>query len=494
RSSDLAALWCFLASLEDRRYMAGVGITLGLALLTKYSAVVLVPIMLGGYGLLKPAILRTRWAAISAAALVAVLSPVIVYNVMLFSARGHFDATLWAMLGQWHPDFATDKHAFQPWSAMLDWSHWMPDGFGWPLIIIALVGFALLALRMSPSKRLEQVRHRVGRVVAFGLAAAAFMITWWAPFFNTSVWFMAVPPAFIATGFVLVVIRTAVRDRAGTARARVGPWVVLGLSAVIFIFLCLTPARKQYAGLMTIPLTLAVGYALASMSRYRTMAMVTVGAVLLLALPTANGQQHSRPFGIAGVSYLPLRPTSYAYRQLDAWLDDLYRGQPPAAQFTTDAQVTARMQAAFVARYGAVMIQRRPPMVIWDDRMDFAAVRWTLMVRNQFLFQPTLSTTQVLNVIRYHGRDYLEKLRFNDYRFIFLTPQLLQRYQLSEPVESISARMQRFLEQAGYRPEVIGYDENIQPAFVVYRTTTWSMFPEWRNDPSEGGQESGSAG
>lgn len=482
----LATLWFFLRSFDNPRYLIGVGAGLGLSFLTKYSAVVLLPVIVGGYVLFAPKKIRPRWAVGGLAAAVFCLTPVILYNAMLFKTRGHFDATLWAMLGQSHADFAADKHAFQPWSALLDWWHWMAEGFGWPLMLVALAGIAALTWQIFADRREGNGRRAVLPGVASGAIVAVFLLMSFSVAFRPGS-LMRVTPVLAILGYFLVLLWWLARrkeDRSNPLQR--GAWIVLGLFGATFLFLCLAPARKQYAGLMVIPVALAAGYLLSELQpRLRGGARgMALAGLLLVVMPTANGQLRMRPDGAPGMAYLALRPTSVAYRQLDRWLDRLYQDQPPALQLTDDPQVSARMERMYVDRYGEATFNRRPPMVIWDDRMDFATVRWTMMVRNTYLFQPTLNTMHAVDVIRYHGLDFLETNGFNDFYFIFLEPSLAPD-DWPEP-DGVAIRMRHFLEQAGYRPEYILDPVTGQGAFAIFRTDTFRLFPAW-NDSVKGG-------
>jgi len=95
----LLTLYLFLLALDTNRHWQW-GISLGLALLAKYTAVILLPIFLLYFLFFKRRIFKTRqfWFAIVLA--VAIFSPVIIYNFNLFLARGHFDLQFAYLFGQ----------------------------------------------------------------------------------------------------------------------------------------------------------------------------------------------------------------------------------------------------------------------------------------------------------------------------------------------------------------------------------------------------------
>ena len=96
----MLATWLFLKTLEDARYFYGTVAATGIAMLMKYTAVILVPIFLIWCAWQRRDLLRWQRVVAAGALLVAILSPVLVYNVMLYRARHHFDFQISHLLGQ----------------------------------------------------------------------------------------------------------------------------------------------------------------------------------------------------------------------------------------------------------------------------------------------------------------------------------------------------------------------------------------------------------
>lgn len=90
----LLAVWLLLTATRDPRWLPLAGIGLGLALMTKYSALVLVPTFLAFLVICHRARLADRrlgWAILATGVIV---SPVFVYNLKLWQTRGHLDVQL----------------------------------------------------------------------------------------------------------------------------------------------------------------------------------------------------------------------------------------------------------------------------------------------------------------------------------------------------------------------------------------------------------------
>jgi uncharacterized membrane protein len=94
------ATWLFLKSLEESRYFQMAAVATGFALLTKYTAVVLLPIFLSYLVWRRRDLLTWRRVATTTLLLVVITSPAWIYNAMLFQARNHFDFQLSYLFGQ----------------------------------------------------------------------------------------------------------------------------------------------------------------------------------------------------------------------------------------------------------------------------------------------------------------------------------------------------------------------------------------------------------
>lgn len=101
----LLNLYLFLRFLDQPRRWLAFGAMFGLALLTKYVGVFLIPAYAALLALYRPLLLRDwrLWAALLVA--VAVFLPVIVYNVNFYRAFGHFDLQFSYLLNQATPEW-----------------------------------------------------------------------------------------------------------------------------------------------------------------------------------------------------------------------------------------------------------------------------------------------------------------------------------------------------------------------------------------------------
>ncbi len=143
----LLASYLFLRAVREGRSFIPLGITLGLALLTKYNAFILFPIF-GTFLLLyhREAFRRKDlWLALSLA--VVIFSPVIIYNVMLYKTVGHFDFQFSYVFGQNPKEWqvAPGKEVGSLLERAQDFFPRLVGSHSW--LFLALAGVALFFLR-----------------------------------------------------------------------------------------------------------------------------------------------------------------------------------------------------------------------------------------------------------------------------------------------------------------------------------------------------------
>lgn len=92
---------------QEKKYLFFWGISVGLALLSKYTAIFLLPAVFFYLLIWQREVFKRKDFWFSLILIGVILSPVIFYNFKVFEARGHFDAALSSMLGLHPKDFST---------------------------------------------------------------------------------------------------------------------------------------------------------------------------------------------------------------------------------------------------------------------------------------------------------------------------------------------------------------------------------------------------
>ncbi|MFA5126849.1 MAG: glycosyltransferase family 39 protein [Patescibacteria group bacterium] len=103
------SIYAFLIFLQNQktRYLYFWGLAVGLALLSKYTAIFIIPTTFFYLLIWQRPTLKNKHFWLSCLLIAIILTPVIIYNIMVFKARGHFDAALSSMLGMKPADFST---------------------------------------------------------------------------------------------------------------------------------------------------------------------------------------------------------------------------------------------------------------------------------------------------------------------------------------------------------------------------------------------------
>ena len=226
----LLCAWLFLKSEDEPQWLPWWGASLGLALISKYSALFLVPVF-AVYILLRRKIWisdKRFWLGLALTTLV--VSPVVVYNVMLWQTRGHFDVQ-WSSIAP-GAFFAAQRD----WSILFsspptrnllvnlrDLLKSLREAFSWPFAAVLGAGIAVVIFRMFR-------RHpkREDLFAVLGLASLAAFFTFTAP----SLRYLTIFVPWLVLPFALWMARWFSRER--KPGGRVLGWGIMAILAVVF--------------------------------------------------------------------------------------------------------------------------------------------------------------------------------------------------------------------------------------------------------------------
>ncbi|MDD5110229.1 MAG: glycosyltransferase family 39 protein [Patescibacteria group bacterium] len=95
----LSALYAFLRALKEPRWWYAMWLIYGLAVLSKYTVVVFLPIIISYLGIAARTTLREKKFWRGQIVFGVVILPIVIYNLALFHNRGHFDLQISSLLG-----------------------------------------------------------------------------------------------------------------------------------------------------------------------------------------------------------------------------------------------------------------------------------------------------------------------------------------------------------------------------------------------------------
>lgn len=163
----------------------------GFGLLSKYTTIFAPAAGVVSLVLWNRSVFRSKHWWASAALILAMLTPVIIYNVMMFSTRGHFDASLSAMAGMHPEDFSaiTGRSSTLSLSNILSVWSVLAAGISVPLFVLALASLFFLL-----KKLVTRSADTVTRVLLITLATGIVLFS----FAGASERFLTILTPFIA--------------------------------------------------------------------------------------------------------------------------------------------------------------------------------------------------------------------------------------------------------------------------------------------------------
>src|SRR3989344_847505 len=174
----VASLYFFVRYLTTERLSLVVAcfVLAGLAIMTKYTALFLLPLYVVHLLLFKRTVFKTIQPWFGAVALLITLLPIIVYNYFMYMTRGHFDAALSSMVGMRPDDFSAiaaraDRNIIDGFSAVIQA---LPGALSIVVTGILILSVAIIIWALA-QKRTSSIANTalIGEIFLFSLAILA---------------------------------------------------------------------------------------------------------------------------------------------------------------------------------------------------------------------------------------------------------------------------------------------------------------------------------
>jgi 4-amino-4-deoxy-L-arabinose transferase-like glycosyltransferase len=316
------------------KYLIFWGAALGLALISKYSAIFLLPAAFTYILVWKRSLFKQRGLILAASATLLILLPVIIYNLMMHSTRGHFDCGISGMIGAKVADFpyssakSLNSSIVGNFTLIINLTKSMTNIF---LAVLFMLSFIILAVKVARKKG-----DNIENFVFVNLLFALLMFTFTAP---TDRWLSIIVPLYALT--------------AG-----------LGINE-IFRFL----ADRQY-------------------SKTRISAQAIFIIILIVEFGYAfNTNILPMPLGGAGTFYGSTRWYNLGYYQLQNYIQNNIYQKLPAQKKVTVTQDMGITTDDF----------RGNNVIIYDDRVNWFALMFYLQPYSTFYKLPVLPISTVIN-------------------------------------------------------------------------------------------------
>ena len=360
----LLAVYFFLRALESDQYLIWTGVALGLGFVTKYNVFILVPVFLIYLALYKREYLKNKKLWLGVLFSILIFSPVIIYNIMLYASRGHFDFQVSHIIGQ------------------------VPAGG-----------------EEAPGKEIGTLIDRVKNFLPRVIASSSWLFL---ALFTVSVLFLRNAFLFLVFGFlVLLLLFIGPSYRFLTMLT---PWMALSIgSAAEHYFFAFLAAAKQSSGLLV------------GKTRSKTMLGGLIFAILLFEIfYSYNNQIAYYPAGPTPWLASKVRYENYnwGYNDLEKYLLREFEGKMPALTFNNRYQFLDDAQDHALERARAQNLEAYHALTVYYGNFDEGARLWIFDRLNVYHAWPIITFDTYLQYLRERGRNYYQKVGYKNYYFI----------------------------------------------------------------------------
>lgn len=360
----LASFYFFILSLENKKYYYYCAGFLALAFLTKYTAVFLIPVYLVYLFIYQKEIFREKFFYLSSAVFLLLLSPVIIYNTLLFKSRGHFDLQLSYLFGLtdkvagW--ENLTGKSDLTIVTRLVNLPLELVNFLSPIFLILLLLSILAIAFRLRKNKNLI--------LLSLVMLSLILLIGVVGPQDRFLVMFMPFFALAVAYLFSLVLVRK---------------------KAIVQSFLIVFIAFESFYCLNTFFIDQAWGKSPYTYSAY---------------LDSSRG--------------------SWGFNQLDDYFNKEFAGKVPGIRF----QLSNAYLENFVSkRYENLEGQDLNALIVYDFNIKDGPDIWYLQRRQFYQGWPLITADVFIKETTEKGADYYKNLGFNHFYFIQVTNSTLLR-------------------------------------------------------------------
>ncbi|MDO8585181.1 MAG: glycosyltransferase family 39 protein [bacterium] len=394
----LLTSYFFIRALKNGRDFMWAGVAFGLGLLAKYTVAVIAPILVTYAALFRRDVFRNKFFWLGGLAALAIFSPVILYNIGLYQATGHFDFQLSYIVGQ-DPEVwsvAPGKNIGTLGDRIANFIPRLIATNSW--LFLALFGIAV--------------------VVFFTRAALSYANVLKNISIRTSEWFLII--ALFWTTLLILKIGPSYRFL-----TMLTPWMAL-VVAVMFVAVY---ARAQGASFG---------------------AAMFVVCSIILAWETAyavNNELANYPHGSTPLFASKVRYENYnwGYNELGDYFANEFAGKAPAITFDVRYRFLERLRDEALAKANAEGALLYPAFVVAEGNFDHGAKLWVLDRLNIYHAWPIISGDTYRQYLKDHGVDYFARVGFKNYYFIMPTNSVLPAdlRPLTEGTEEVNIKNKR---------------------------------------------------
>lgn len=400
----ILSIYFFISAHEKSINYLWWGLAFGAGILTKYTFLFMGPVFAVALLVSHRSAWRDKWFYAGLAAVLVAISPVVIYNAMMWQTRGHLDAALSTLIGDHPEDFKG-----------------LTRGAGKDFDFIGVIS-SVIGGNLTPAFQI---------LLWLGLGVMLY---------SRPVLSYLIPLGFLWGLIMLTVVGN--HDRFGLA---VLPFLPLFIAyGVWWGFNNLRwPRSPMVVGILAAMIVWELFFAVQS----NLMPEPLISHKVFL--------DQSRPhFGV--------------YNDLENYVSRFYKDHPEPSSiimFTAEPQLAKyqekRIKRVFAKNPGT---PAQTHLLVFDDRIDWFAFTWIFERRRLYDSAPIHSITQFTEKLSQFGPSYYAKLGLKDVTLIVATDYALA----SEPIKNaLSTNVLREIEM-NYQPVEIIRDRKGEAAFRVY--------------------------
>ena len=368
----LLMVFCYLKSRENQKWFLASGAALGLALLSKYTAAVMVIPIVVDVAFFSRAALRNKffWGGVGFTVLL--FSPVIVYNALLYQTFQHFDFQLSYIFGQHVPQWVVtpgkDIGSLADRAIGFVTNMWVYGSRVFMVVGVASILYCVMSLW-------KKIKKPLARSLVFILSALI----------AHRVLFLAVGPG---VRFLTMII----------------PWVVLAIAFMVADFLASNKSWLRETSVVAL--------------------VVFIVAELLFSINTYVAYS---PIGIEGITYSHLHEDmrDWGYNELDTYLGTIVTGKYPSLTVPFDYAFVEDVRAKGIEQARADGATPTAYLFVYDDNMHDLAALWVLQRRALYDGWAVIPASVYEETIAEKGSGYYRLGGFTAIYFIRATDQIL---------------------------------------------------------------------
>jgi len=403
----LLASYLFLRTQKNDTYYLWTGAALGLGFITKYNTFILAPIFLTYLVLFNRKAFRNKKFWLGALFALVIFTPVIVYNIELYRAVGHFDFQFSFIFGQ-HPKV---------------WS-------------------------VTPGKEIGSINDRLSAFLP-NLAAVS------SPLFLT----------LVLTGFIWLLI-TLVKYKKNVFRQY--DFLLLAIFFHIGLLLQIGTAYR-FVSMLTPWFAILAALPVVAMPRKKIF-LAIFGIVLLSEIAyTINSQIAFYPAGpklLAFAKGARLENYNWGFNKLDRFLTNEFAGRHPAAAFEQKYTFIERIHENALRQAIKKGFRERSAIFIYDGNIDTAAQLWVLDRWQIYHAWPVIKTESYLDYLQENKFPDIKDTVFKEHYFIALSDTLPKKVPSKQT--QIGSLFEKELVKRGIAPTTILKNDRGDEVFRIY--------------------------